>query len=79
MVSSDIALVSSVCFCHLSARTHITFNCLYILDNGASLDDLSSPQYKAYNWLVTLGISGTDITSDEHFLQRYGLAVLFFR
>ncbi|KAL3809228.1 hypothetical protein ACHAXA_005276 [Cyclostephanos tholiformis] len=50
-------------------------------DDGASLDDLLSPQFKAYNWLVTSGngtFYGPNITSDIHFLQRYGLAVLFF-
>ena len=51
-------------------------------DNGASLDDLLSPQYKAYNWLVTsvnTTVSGTKLDiSHTEFLQRYGLATLFF-
>lgn len=44
-------------------------------DGGASLDDTSSPQFKAYNWLA-----GSDVESltDIIILQRYALATLHF-
>ena len=44
-------------------------------DDGASLDDTSSSQYKAYTWL-----SGSNYTSltDIILLQRYALATLHF-
>lgn len=50
---------------------------LYILDEGAALDNSLSPQYKAYSWLVTS--NGDDSLSDVLLLQRYGLGTLYFR
>ncbi len=82
MVSSS-RLHSSVAYVFvLSCLTYFTYNRKNSSDDGASLDNLLSPQYKAYNWLVTSGngtFLGSSVTSDIHFLQRYGLAVLFFR
>jgi len=47
-------------------------------DNGESLDNALSPQFKAYTWLV-----GTDPTNDAKLsdillLQRYAMATLYF-
>ncbi|KAL3798526.1 hypothetical protein HJC23_011830 [Cyclotella cryptica] len=44
-------------------------------DSGVTLEDTSSPQFKAYSW-----IAGSDYTSltDIKLLQRYALATLYF-
>ncbi len=44
-------------------------------DGGASLDDTSTSQYKAYGWLVE---SDRSSLTDVMLLQRYALATLYF-
>jgi len=46
------------------------------LDDGLSLDDARSPQFKAYSWLV--GEDKPSELSDLRLLQRYGAATLYF-
>ena len=45
-------------------------------DGGSGLDDINSPQYKSYVWLVTYGSYEND--PDQIVAQKYALATLYF-
>jgi len=47
-------------------------------DDGVSLDDSLSPQFKAYSWLVGSNRSSYENLSDVLLLQRYAMATLYF-